>query len=137
MMREIGSTKLGQRKGVESVGIPVNAAPQEPPSFLQRNLRTILAVAVLGLFIHDIFGSHGFLAMRRTQRQIAELRQEILQLDNENHSLGDQVNALKTDPKAIERIARDDMGLARPGEYIFKLPAAQDSQPQNAPSTSH
>ena len=61
--------------------------------------------------------------------------QEILQLDTENHSLSDQVKALKTDPKAIERMRRDDMGLARPGEYIFKFPAAPDSQSQNAPST--
>ena len=75
--------------------------------------------------------------MRRTQKQIAQIREEILQLDTENHSLTDQVNALKTDPKMIERIARDDMGLARPGEYIFKLPAAPDSQTQTPPQRSH
>jgi cell division protein FtsB len=32
------------------------------------------------------------------------------------------VSSLKTDPKSIERIAREEMGLARSGELIFKLP---------------
>jgi len=112
------------------------AAGKERPTFWQGNLRTILAVAVLGLFIHDIFGSHGFLAMRRTQKQISQFREEILQLNSENQSLNDQVNALKTDPKLIERIARDDMGLARPGEYIFKFPASPDASAPGASSKS-
>lgn len=112
------------------------ASGKEQATFWQGNLRTILAVAVLGLFIHDIFGSHGFLAMRRTQKQISQFREEILQLNSENQSLNDQVNALKTDPTLIERIARDDMGLARPGEYIFKFPASQDENAPGAPRKS-
>jgi cell division protein FtsB len=45
--------------------------------------------------------------------------------------LTEQVNALKSDPKSIERIAREEMGLARPGELIFKLPdTAKPGNPQ-------
>ncbi len=57
-----------------------------------------------------------------TQREIEQIREQIGKLNNENHSLSGQVNSLKTDPKAIERIAREEMGLARPGEIIYKLP---------------
>ncbi len=50
---------------------------------------------------------------------------------SENKSLSSQVNSLKTDPKAIERIAREGMGLARPGEIIYKLPdSAKPGDPQ-------
>ncbi|MGH9703402.1 MAG: FtsB family cell division protein, partial [Candidatus Acidiferrales bacterium] len=52
----------------------------------------------------------------------AQIRLEIQRLDEENRKFQDRVKALKTDPSAIEGIARD-MGLARPGEFIFKLPA--------------
>jgi len=38
------------------------------------------------------------------------------------------VQALRSDPKAVERIAREEMGLARPGEMIFKIP----DNPQNS-----
>lgn len=94
----------------------------QPKPFLSRYARVILGLALLLLAIHDVFGSHGLLAMRRTQSQIQQLRGEIDRLNHENGDLNKQVQALRTDPKAVERIAREEMGLARPGEMIFKLP---------------
>jgi len=103
---------------------------QEPQSFWSRHARTLLGLALFLLAIHDIFGSHGLLAMRRTQAQVQELRGEIDRLNQENTHLNKQVQALRTDPKAVERIAREEMGLARPGEMIFKIPEQpQESQP--------
>lgn len=107
---------------------------KEKPSFLRRNLRKILGIAILALAIHDVFGAHGFIAMRRTQNEITHLTAQIHQLDEQNQSLSNEVNALKTDPRLIERIAREDMGLARPGEYIFKLPAPPDDPSQTPPA---
>lgn len=105
-------------------------APNRKPSFLHRHLRTILAVALLALLIHDIFGTHGFLAMRRAQKEIERLRREIERVEAENRGLAEQVKALKSDPKLIERIAREEMGLARPGELIFKLPPPPAQPPK-------
>jgi cell division protein FtsB len=105
------------------------ARPPEP-SFLRRHGRTILFVVVALLLVHDVFGADGFLAMRRTQREIPRLRQEIEHLNTENRQLAEHVKALKSDPRIIERIAREEMGLARPGELIFKLPA-KPLEPQN------
>ncbi len=102
--------------------------PTPPLSLLRRHARTILIVLLLALLVHDLFGAHGFLAMRRTQREIERLREEIRQVNEENRALGEQVKALKSDPRAIERIAREEMGLARPGELIFKLPAPTSKQ---------
>lgn len=90
--------------------------------FVRRNMRQILVLALFALLVHDVFGTHGFIAMRRTQKEIDEIRQQIGQINDQNKSLADQVNSLKTDPKSIERIAREEMGLARPGEMIFKIP---------------
>jgi cell division protein FtsB len=88
--------------------------------FLRRNLNWFLVGGLALLLLQDIFGTHGVLAMRRTQQQAAEIRKEINQLDTENKKLLDRVKALKTDPATIERIAREENGLARPGEFIFK-----------------
>jgi cell division protein FtsB len=41
------------------------------------------------------------------------------------------VQSLKNDPQAIEHIAREEMGLARPGEYIFKT-APRPGDPSNS-----
>jgi cell division protein FtsB len=98
--------------------------------FLRRNLNWFLAAGLALLLLQDIFGTHGVLAMRRTQQQAAEIRRQIDQLDSENRKLQDRVKALKTDSGTIERIAREENGLARPGEYIFKV------QPRRGDGTS-
>ena len=101
---------------------PKLAEPKpQPQSFLGRHALTLLGLALLLLAIHDLFGSHGLLAMRRTQSQMQQLRGEIDRLNQQNGELNKQVKALRSDPKAVERIAREEMGLARPGEMIFKL----------------
>lgn len=106
-------------------GNPSNAH-RENSSFFRRNLRTILGLAILALAIHDVFGPHGFLAMRRTRKEIQQFSAEMQQLNKENQALSQEVLSLKSDPRLIERIAREDMGLARPGELIFKLPGSPD-----------
>jgi len=90
-------------------------------SFWRRHAREILGMALLAFAFHDVFGAHGFLAMRRTQKEIQQLRGNIAHLNQENGTLAGQVKSLKTDPATIERLARD-MGMAKPGEIIFKLP---------------
>ena len=97
-------------------------SPTGPTAYLRKNARQILGLALFALLVHDIFGAHGFIAMRKTQREIKQIREQIGKLNHENQSLSGQVTSLKTDPKAIERIAREEMGLARPGEIIYKLP---------------
>jgi cell division protein FtsB len=107
---------------------------QAKQPFWRRHLLKILGLALLALGVHDVLGSHGFLAMRRSQKELEQLRGEIEKLQQENRELADHVEALRTDPKTIERIAREEMGLARPGEMIFKLPAppAAEKQGQTA-----
>ena len=106
--------------------------PGEVAAFARKNARQLLGIALLALLVHDILGAHGFVAMRRTQKEIDQIRTQIGKLNAENKSLAGQVNSLKSDPKAIERIAREEMGLARPGEMIFKLPEpAKPTDPQS------
>jgi cell division protein FtsB len=107
--------------------------------FLRRNMNWFLMGALGLLLLQDIFGTHGVLAMRRSQQEASRVQDEIRELSQENQKLQDRVKSLKSDPSAIERIAREEMGLARPGEYIFKnQPGAGDTAapapvPQPAP----
>jgi cell division protein FtsB len=88
--------------------------------FVRRNANWFLAAALAVLLLQDVFGTHGVLAMRCAQKEAVTVKKEIDLINEENRQLQDRVKALKTDPQAIERIAREEMGLARPGEYIFK-----------------
>jgi cell division protein FtsL len=91
----------------------------------QKNGRGLLALLVALLFVHDIFGAHGYLSMRQTQDGIKKVRSEIATLNKENAALQQVVKELKSDPRAIEKIAREELILAKPGEIIIKIPQSQ------------
>jgi cell division protein FtsB len=115
---------------------------QQLGQFLRRNASWFLVAGLALLLLQDIFGTHGVLAMRRTQKQAAEIRKEIDRLEEENRQLQGCVEGLKSDPASVERIAREDMGLARPGEYVFKIPsksgeASSAPCPATEPQKSH
>jgi len=96
--------------------------------------RAVLGLCVFGLFLHDIFGAHGYLAMRRTKLDMERVLGEIARLNKENAELSQEVKALKSDPHKIESIARDELGLAKPGEVIIKIPKDQQlKSPQQKP----
>jgi cell division protein FtsB len=106
-------------------------------AFFRRNLYWFLIAGFVLLLLQDIFGTHGVLAMRRSQAEARKIQQEINQLDAENKKLQDHVKNLKTDPSTMECIAREDFGLARPGELIFKTqPRAADPTHPAAPAQS-
>jgi cell division protein FtsB len=85
---------------------------------------TIVALVLLcvALVVHEIYGEHGYLALRRQKREYQSLQQEVRRLQEENQQLEKYIEALKSDPKTIERVARDQMHMARPGERIYTLP---------------
>jgi len=101
--------------------------------FFSRNMSWFLIAALALLLLQDIFGTHGVLAMHRSMQEAAAAQKQIHQLNDENRKLQEHVEQLKTDPAEIERIAREQLGLARPGEYIFKVPTkpADSATPQN------
>jgi cell division protein FtsB len=90
--------------------------------------RIALGLCVFALLLHDVFGTHGYLAMRRTKREIERVEGEINRLNRENTELSKEVKALKTDPHTIESIARDELGLAKKGEVIIKIPQSQQER---------
>jgi cell division protein FtsB len=98
---------------------------------LNRGLRWTLTLLLLFVAVHGIFGDHGYLAMRRAKADVERLRREIEQLDEQNRNLSGEVRALKSDPAAIERVAREEMGLAKPGELIFRIPEDPKNQAED------
>ena len=115
---------MGSRK-LEKISVD-----EKPSNLLRQHGRGLLGLLVLLLVVHDIFGTHGFLAMRRTADEIQKVKTDLDQLNKENADLAQQVKDLKTDPATIIAMGRA-MGLAKPGEVIIKIP---DSQ--TAPATS-
>ena len=89
----------------------------------------LMVVFVALLVVHDIFGTHGYLAMRQKQQEIQKVRQDLEKLNKENSELQQNVQDLKSDPETIRKIAREEYGLAGPNETIIKLPAPKPAEP--------
>jgi cell division protein FtsB len=53
--------------------------------------------------------------------QVDVLHQHNVALETSNRALAEEVQALRTDPRAVERVARDELGLVYPGEVVFEL----------------
>jgi cell division protein FtsL len=84
--------------------------------------RYLLALVVVLLLVHDVFGTHGFLAMRKKQQELEKVTAELNRLNKENDALQQEQQDLKSDPQTIRKIAREELLLAEPGEIIIKLP---------------
>jgi len=97
-------------------------------SLMHQYGRGLLGLLLLVMAVHDVFGTHGFLAMRRTENEIKKVKADLEALSKENAALAQEVKDLNSDPKLIEKIARDDLGLARPGEIIIRIPQGQQAE---------
>jgi cell division protein FtsB len=78
-------------------------------------------IALIALCVGSVFGDRGILNLVEKRRRVSELRSEIDSLRAENARLGSEISALRTSPQAIERLAREQLGFARPDETVFLI----------------
>lgn len=64
---------------------------------------------------------------RELQRKEAQLQEEVRLKEELLQHLKRQQERLRSDPRFIEKIAREEFGLAKPGETVFKF---VDEEPQ-------
>jgi cell division protein FtsB len=77
-----------------------------------------------------VFGDRGILNMLGEREKVESLRAELDELKAENARLSAEIADLRTSPRAIERLAREQLGLARADETVFLIrEAAPDDLP--------
>jgi len=55
------------------------------------------------------------------RQQIVQLDKQIQQEEVASRQLRLEIDSLKTDPKTVERLAREQLGLARPDETVVRF----------------
>ena len=80
----------------------------------------ILVLALVGAPLM-IFAPEGLPRLRGLERELQSVQEENRQLEREIDDLRGQVTRLRDDPAAVERIARDDLGLVRQSEIVFQF----------------
>jgi len=85
-----------------------------------------LAVFILSLFISSFASKGGLLDLYRRKLMYEKLKAEIEALKEENNRISTKIKALKEDAFYIEKIAREELILAKEGEIIYLLPKTEE-----------
>ena len=100
-------------------------------------MRPLLMFIGLALLLNAVLGDQGLIEGLRARRQMADARADLAALRRENRRLAEEARRLKEDPWAIEMIARQDLGLARPGEILVVVTRVKDGGTAVPPSRPH
>jgi cell division protein FtsB len=82
----------------------------------------IMLTALFGSF-YALLGESGLMAVMKMRSRATQLRYEINGKERANREVLDIIKPLRDeDPDAIEKLAREKLFMARPGDTIYVLP---------------
>ena len=86
-----------------------------PPQFAP----ILILLCALTIGICTFFGADGLPSLSAMRTNLRQQELHNAELDKTVRSLRREVAALESDPRTIEKAARQELGLARPGEKVF------------------
>jgi len=96
---------------------------------VRRKSATVAVMVITAwLFVHIMFGANGMVVFRQKRAEYKDLQTEIDSLQKENDRFNRQIGSLSSDPKAIEKEAREKLRYMRPGEVVYVAPAPATPQ---------
>jgi cell division protein FtsB len=85
----------------------------------RRALRYALLFIGVVIVVDALVGEKGLLAMRKARQDYRTLETWLTAARAENARLRDEARRLREDPRAVEDMARRELGLIKPGEKLF------------------
>jgi cell division protein FtsB len=79
----------------------------------------MIVLLVMGFLI--LFGKKGLIDNYKMQQMVKELSTTNEQMLKENNKLKQEILLLRKDPKYIERLARDELGMVKKGDIIYRM----------------
>ena len=73
------------------------------------------------LMIMAVFHENGILNAYRFEQEQVKIKEENEELRLHNNLLRQNILALKSDPYEIEKIAREKLNLAKPGDQVYRI----------------
>lgn len=95
---------------------------------LPRVFPLFLLLFGVGMILISLVGDQGLIAYYQLQREAESLRHEVATLQQRRGDLVQRIEALRESPAYIELLARQRLGLVRPGETVIQLRPG-DSRP--------
>lgn len=105
--------------------------PPAAIAYRRRFLRTVYWFLAVTVLFNLVFGEMGLIQGFRQRAKVNRLASQVETLQADNTTLMTEIEDLRHNPYRIETIARQELGLCRPGEIIFLFPdgVADDEAP--------
>lgn len=94
----------------------------------QRLVLYISCVLLVSLSLFTTFGERGLLHLWRLWGEQKKLDEANFLLQKENEILRERIYRLRHDDLYLEKIAREDLGLVRPGEIIYRFTSSESKR---------
>ena len=92
---------------------------------MRKRMYLIPAGFILFILFFTVFGERGLLRIHHLSKDRQDLQKKAEELKAGNDRMKREIEALKSDRRYLESIARRDFGLVRPNEVIYQFPAGQ------------
>lgn len=93
----------------------------------------ILVVVALSFVLLAAAGLNGVRDLRAAYARKARIEDQIVQAEQRIEILQGRVARLRDDPAALERLAREELGLVRENDVVIVLPATPEPNPPLSP----
>jgi cell division protein FtsB len=82
----------------------------------------LAAVLIVVFAVSFFFSDRGLHELQHARVRVAALHTNIAKLDAENARLRAEIESVRKSSYAVERIAREDLGMSKKGEIVYMLP---------------
>lgn len=104
---------------------------KRPPRWILYLLSALLAT----LSFFTVFGERGGLHLWRLWQEKKKLEENNFLLQKENQTLRERIYRLRHDDRYLEKIAREELNLVRPGEIIYRFASSESKRSRSGPIT--
>ncbi|NIO09618.1 MAG: septum formation initiator family protein [Deltaproteobacteria bacterium] len=98
-----------------------------------------LLLLLVGFAVFTALGERGVLHLWRLTEENKRLGEKNFRLHRDNEILREKIHRLRHDNRYLEKIAREELGLVRPGEIVYQFASSgskekRDDPPKEPPS---
>ncbi len=79
----------------------------------------VFGVLTVAMLLLAIFNDKGSLQVHAQATKLSAIEADIEKLATENKQLSTDIEGLRRDPAAIEKLAREELKLVKPGEIVI------------------
>jgi cell division protein FtsL len=94
----------------------------------RRKIPFVPLLLILLLLAFAVFGQRGILRALQLGRQKAALEVQVKELEETNAALRQEIEALRSDPRTIEAIARRELGMVKEDELSYQFRRAPEKK---------